>query len=411
MTPSPLQTIETRASWVTASVALWLMTMAFGANWITSVALTTIAAEVNGTRSVPALAMSLTWLGAAVGGILMGRIANRIGIRWTVIGGSLMIAIGLTISTIGPPWPLRIGHGLFMGLIGLSGINAPMYIYTSQWFDRRRGSALALISSGSYFAGALWPPIFERAVAYIGWRHTMLTYAVLEMVVIIPLALIFLKPPPEITLAATGHPAAHLLLDPAVVVRVVPEQAAGVVVRHPDVVALVRARLEDEEDVVPGAIRGVGGGHVQAVGVQVRRRPGVRPGHVRRKGLAGRVRLGARGRRRMRGVRLRREPVLQLEGDGLAGEHLPGGARKGPVVGVGADHGADADVDVGDRRGERPGEPAVRGAAHRRVGELEPGGERGARSGAAGGEHRRYGERADGARDRDADRLPSGESG
>ncbi|MBX3552702.1 MAG: MFS transporter [Pseudolabrys sp.] len=208
MTPSPLQSIETRASWVTASVALWLMTMAFGANWITSVALTTIAAEVNGARSVPALAMSLTWLGAAVGGILMGRIANRIGIRWTVIGGSLMIAIGLTISTIGPPWPLWIGHGLFMGLIGLSGINAPMYIYTSQWFDRRRGSALALISSGSYFAGALWPPIFERAVAYIGWRHTMLTYAVLEMAVIIPLALIFLKPPPEITLAAAGHPAA-----------------------------------------------------------------------------------------------------------------------------------------------------------------------------------------------------------
>lgn len=32
---------------------------------------------------------------------------------------------------------------------------APFYIYVSRWLDRRRGSALALISSGSFLAGAL----------------------------------------------------------------------------------------------------------------------------------------------------------------------------------------------------------------------------------------------------------------
>ena len=83
----------------------------------------------------------------------------------------------MSISTLGSPWALWIGHGLFMGLIGLGGINAPMYIYVSRWFDRRRGSALALISSGSYLAGAIWPPLFERAIAGFGWRQTMLCYA------------------------------------------------------------------------------------------------------------------------------------------------------------------------------------------------------------------------------------------
>jgi hypothetical protein len=47
---------------------------------------------------------------------------------------------------------LWIGHGLFIGLIGLDGISAPFYV--SRWFDRRRGSALALMSSGTYVAGA-----------------------------------------------------------------------------------------------------------------------------------------------------------------------------------------------------------------------------------------------------------------
>ena len=187
-------------------MALVTMMMAFGAAWITAVALKDIAAEVGGSRSVPALASALAWLGGGVGGIMMGRIADRIGTRWTVLCGALMIGVGLTLSTFGPPWPLWIGHGLFIGLIGLGGINAPMYIYVSHWFDRRRGSALALISSGSYLAGAVWPPVFERAIAGFGWRQTMLWYAVAEIVVIVPLALIFFHLPPEvIDPAAPSH--------------------------------------------------------------------------------------------------------------------------------------------------------------------------------------------------------------
>jgi MFS family permease len=172
--------------------------MAFGSAWITAVALKDIAAEVDGIRSIPALASALAWLGSGFGGILMGRLADKVGTRWTVICGALMIGLGLAISTLGAPWPLWIGHGFFLGLIGLGGINAPMYIYVSRWFDRRRGSALALISSGSYLAGAMWPPLFERVIAEFGWRQTMLWYAMVEIAVIVPLAAIYFRMPPEV---------------------------------------------------------------------------------------------------------------------------------------------------------------------------------------------------------------------
>ena len=199
MLQSPSSSIENRESWVVASVALFVMLMAFGAAWISAVALKDIAAEVGGTRSIPAFASAMAWLGSGAGGIIMGRIADRVGTRWTVICGSLMIGLGLAISTLGPPWPLWIGHGIFIGLIGLGGINAPLYIYVSRWFDRRRGSALALISSGSYLAGAMWPPVFEKALAAFGWRETMLWYALAEIVVIVPLAWIYFGHPPEVT--------------------------------------------------------------------------------------------------------------------------------------------------------------------------------------------------------------------
>jgi MFS family permease len=201
MNPTALRaepsTIETRYSWVVATVALACLAFSFGGLWIVSVGLKAIAADAGNQRSVPALAAALAWLGSGLGGIAMGPIATRYGIRWTVIFGATMIGVGLCVSTLGAGLPLWIGHGFFMGLIGNAGLNAPLYIYVSRWFDRRRGSALALISSGTYLAGTIWPPIFERAIVAWGWRHTMLCYAAAEILVVVPVAAIYFRTPPE----------------------------------------------------------------------------------------------------------------------------------------------------------------------------------------------------------------------
>jgi MFS family permease len=122
-----------------------------------------------------------------------------------------MIALGLILSSGGAPWQLYVGHGLFMGFLGNAGLNAPLFVYVSRWFDRRRGSALALISSGGYLAGFIWPTIFERAIAVYGWRWTMIGFALFQFVIILPLATIFLRPPPELpaqaeTAAGVGAP-------------------------------------------------------------------------------------------------------------------------------------------------------------------------------------------------------------
>lgn len=192
-----MTTVESRESWIVASAVLAITTVAFGCAWITPVALTEIANEIGGVRTIPALASSIAWLGAGIGGVLMGWMYRRFGARAIVICGSIMLAAGLAVSTLGASTPLLVGHGLFIGLLGIGAVNAPMYIYISQWFDKRRGSALALISSGSYLAGALWPPVFEKSISAFGWRQTMLMYGVFVVIVVAAIALVFLKAPPE----------------------------------------------------------------------------------------------------------------------------------------------------------------------------------------------------------------------
>ncbi len=207
-TTSLPDSVETRASWVVALTALGIYTVSFGAPTITVVALKPIAAELGGARSVPALAFALAWLGSAAGGIAMGWAAERVGVRWTVMFGASMIGLGLVISTLGGQTALYLGHGLFIGLIGNAGINAPLYVYVARWFDRRRGIAIALISSGTYLAGTIWPVLFERGIASVGWRHTMLIYAVFEIAVILPVAVLVFgqAPAASSTSAAAGPP-------------------------------------------------------------------------------------------------------------------------------------------------------------------------------------------------------------
>jgi MFS family permease len=187
-----------------AGISVTLLSLSFGSLWINAVGLKAIAADLGGSRSAPALANSLAWFGSSVGGLAMGRLADRYGIRWTVLFGGVSVCIGLFISTLGQPWQLYVGHGIFMGLLGNAGLNAPLYVYVSRWFDRRRGSALALISSGSYLAGTLWPPLFERAIALYGWQATMIGYGLFAIALIVPLALLFLRDPPELPAVTTG---------------------------------------------------------------------------------------------------------------------------------------------------------------------------------------------------------------
>jgi MFS family permease len=191
------RSVETRRSWVVATIALVVLSMSYGAPLTTVVALKPIAAEFGAARSAPALAVALTFIGAGCGGIMMGWLAERIGVRRVVLFGGTMVGTGLAVSSLGGLTQLYISSFLFVGLLGTATMFAPLMTYVSRWFDRRRGSAIALISAGQYIAGALWPMLFQFSIDMIGWRHTMLAYGAVVVAVILPLAAIFLRPAPD----------------------------------------------------------------------------------------------------------------------------------------------------------------------------------------------------------------------
>ena len=192
-----MTSIESRASWTAAWTALAILSVIYGAPLLAVVGLKPIAADLGVSRSDISLASSLLWLGTGTGGILMGWLAERVGIRRIGLLGAVSIGLGVLVSTRGGLLGLYVGHGLLIGLLGNACFNAPMMVYVSRWFDRRCGTALALITSGQYIAGAIWPSLFERGIAAFGWRWTMLAFGVVEVATILPISLVFLRPPPR----------------------------------------------------------------------------------------------------------------------------------------------------------------------------------------------------------------------
>src|SRR5262245_4227240 len=197
LTKPALTKVDSRQGWIVTVASLAILSVAFGAPYVTIVALKTIAADFGGFRSTPSAAASLAMLGTGVGGLGMGWLAERIGVRAVVTLGALMVGAGLILASGGEVWQLYLGHGLLIGLLGNGAINAPLYVYITRWFEQRRGAALALLSGGQYVAGATLPPLFERAIATYGWRPTMFSYGLVVVALVVPLALYFLQPAPE----------------------------------------------------------------------------------------------------------------------------------------------------------------------------------------------------------------------
>ena len=154
-----LADVESAYAWMRLMVSLALMTIGGAGMYSVTVVLPRIQAEFGVARADASLPYTLTMVGFGMGGILMGRLADRFGVMTPVLIGGVGLGLGfIGAGSSGSLWQFSLAQGILMGLLGTSATFAPLVADTSQWFTRRRGIALAICMSGNYLAGAVWPP-------------------------------------------------------------------------------------------------------------------------------------------------------------------------------------------------------------------------------------------------------------
>ncbi len=176
--------------------------------WSFVVALPAVQADFGASRADASLPYTLTMIGFAFGGVLMGRLADRWGILAPLLIGALAIGAGFIAGALAPN---LIWYGLAQSLVGLgaSASFVPLMADISHWFVRRRGLAVAIASSGNYLAGTLWPPVLQHFITVEGWRPTHLATGVLCLLVLVPLAFLMRARPPMDADSAKAPNARH----------------------------------------------------------------------------------------------------------------------------------------------------------------------------------------------------------
>jgi len=194
---------ESTYAWLRLMAALGVMTVGGSGMYGISVALPLVQAEFGAARGDASFAYSLTMLGFGVGGILMGRLADRFGVVVPVMIGALGLGSGFVLAgSAGSLLQFTIAHGLLIGFLGCATTFAPLVADTSLWFNRRRGIAVAICASGNYLAGAVWPPILQGFFETAGWRATYIGVGMFCTVAMLLLSLALRKRPPALDSAA-----------------------------------------------------------------------------------------------------------------------------------------------------------------------------------------------------------------
>jgi MFS family permease len=208
-------TVDSRYALVRLAATLALMTIGSSGMYAVAVMLPAVQAEFGVTRSAASLPYTLLMVGFGVGGVLMGRLADRFGVMWPLLLGALSLGLGFAACAFATGIVgFAIAQGLLVGLLGSGAAFAPLVADTSLWFVKRRGLAVAVCASGNYLAGAIWPPIVQHFVAQDGWRQTYLGMALFCSLTMAALALLLReRPPPQQPTAPTGASRAAALVS------------------------------------------------------------------------------------------------------------------------------------------------------------------------------------------------------
>lgn len=155
-----------------------------------------LAAEFKASRGSIALGISMIDLMATFAAPGAGRLVDRYGTRSVIVSALLALTACLAgISYAQPPlWHLYI---LFV-LAGLVGVATSPVTYSrviANWFDRKRGLALGLASTGIGFGAFLGPSLAQFLVDRGGWRSAYLGLAALPLLAA-PIVAIFLRGSP-----------------------------------------------------------------------------------------------------------------------------------------------------------------------------------------------------------------------
>ncbi len=188
--------LDSRYSWFRLAITLLIATVGNVGIWAIIVVMPGIEAEFGIDRATSSIPYSLTMLGFGLGNYYVGKAGDRFGMALSLIVSSVILGIGFAASAMAQSIEMLSVMHVLIGF-GTGAVFGPLMADISHWFIKRRGIAVAIVASGNYLSGAIWPLILSDVLEESGWRAAYWVLAVSIVIIVIPFSLFLRRQLPD----------------------------------------------------------------------------------------------------------------------------------------------------------------------------------------------------------------------
>ena len=184
--------------WLVAAACVFIAMAGSGAYNGFGVFIIPMSEEFGWSRSAISLAASV---GTIVGGLsqpVFGRVFDRVGGRRLILVGLAAFGVSnILLMFTNSIVYLVLVFGVLIALAGSAGTFNTAVALISKWFERRRATAISLVSAGGSLSGLVFVPLVAYTIPIVGWRSTWLILGLIVLVLAVPVAFLVLKDDPS----------------------------------------------------------------------------------------------------------------------------------------------------------------------------------------------------------------------
>ena len=160
--------------------------------------LPTLLEDLGWTRAMLGFGFTAHMWTYAVGAILMGVVVDKYGARVAMFLGGVLVMVALCLTaTMTAIWQFYLYYGVILGL-GVSATLAVPGVGTARkWFVKNAGLAVAIVMAGGLLGLALMGPVAKVLIPAYGWRTSYLILGPILGILVMILAIIFVRKDPE----------------------------------------------------------------------------------------------------------------------------------------------------------------------------------------------------------------------
>jgi MFS family permease len=184
--------------WVIVAVTFLVFVVAYATWQSFSIFYVAVIEDFGWTRAATALTFSIFTIVYGLNSLVAGGLVDRFGPRVMLPAGGIILGLGLlSLTLMTEIWHFYLLFGVVMA-VGLSTLGSvPSYAVLSNWFVKKRGTALGLSTAGIGIGALILVPILQGIIDSHGWRTAYLVLGLVTLAVIPTVTAVFQRHRPQ----------------------------------------------------------------------------------------------------------------------------------------------------------------------------------------------------------------------